>query len=288
MSPKADLAVFIPTYNEEPNVRRAIESVLGWAAQVFVVDSFSKDRTVEIARSCPQVEVHQHAFENYSKQWNWALDNLPIRATWVMILAADEAVPPQTREEIERALASAPAEVAAFQMWWKLIFMGRWLKHMSGRAYNVRIWRRGRSRFEDRAVNEHAIVDGQVRRIEEPLIHDDRKGISAWVWRHNRYSTMEAQEHVKSIGTVRAQPSTTVRLGGKEAFRRFLKDRVWPLVPFKPLAYFLYLYVLRLGFLDGWQGLAYARLRWFYYYLIELKKREHALTGEVSSPDVMG
>jgi len=279
---RPDLAVFIPTLNEAMNVHRAIESVLGWAAQVFVVDSLSSDDTVRIARSYEGVQVFEHPFENYSKQWNWALDNLPIETEWVMILAADESVPEKTRDEIAAAIQTARGEVAAFTLWWKFIFMGKWLKHTCRKVHSIRIWRTGRGRFEDRSVNEQLIVDGEVRSLKQPLIHDDRKGISAWVWRHNRYSTMEAIEFFRRKEKVTGAPS-----GRKVAWRRFLFERVWPWVPCGPLLLFLYRFFFRLGFLDGRAGLDYALLKLFFSLMISLKKREYRLTGAVSSQDAM-
>jgi glycosyltransferase involved in cell wall biosynthesis len=278
---RPDLSVIILTFNEERNIRHSVECVLGWARAVFVVDSFSKDDTVEIARSHEGVKVYQHAFEDYGKQWNWALENLPIETEWVMKLDADELVPEECKREVAETVTKAPAHVGGFALWRKFILMGKWLKHTVERCYDVRVWRRGRGKFEDCAVNEHLIVTGDVEYLRSPLVHEDRKGISAWVWRHNRYSTMEA------LAFFRRRQSAPAPSGKSIAFRRFLKEKVWPWVPFKPSAYFMYLYVGRLGFLDGREGLAYARFMGFYFYLIELKKMEYRATGDVSSPDVM-
>jgi len=278
----APLTVVILTLNEERNIARAIRSVADWAREVWVVDSFSRDATLEICASFPGVRVAQHAFSNYGAQWNWALENLPIRTEWVMKLDADEAVTEELRSEIQQSLANASPDVVAFALWRKFIFLGRWLRHTVGKCYQVRLWRRSRARFEDREVNEHLLVEGRVMRLRAPLLHEDKKGISAWMWRHNRYSTMEAREQVRGAAD-RPRP------GGESsvALRRFLKDKLWPFVPCKPTVHFLHLFVFRLGFLDGRAGWTYARLRSFYYYLIEVKKREYALTGEVSSADIV-
>ena len=277
------LTVIVLTLNEERNLTHALECVKGRASRICVVDSFSSDNTVEICRSLHDVHLVQHTFKNYAKQWNWALDNLPVETEWVMKLDADERLTPGIRREIEEAIKRAADDVAGFAVWRKFVFMGKVLKHTVGKCYDVRIWRRGRGRFEGRCVNEHLVVDGRVLPLAEPLIHEDRKGLSAWVWRHNRYSSMEAVEFFCKPQGVRPQLA-----GRGVAFRRFLKDRLWRWVPFRPLAYFIYLYVVRLGFLDGREGLAYAKLRCFYHYLIELKKREYQVTGEVSRPDIMG
>ena len=262
--------VIILTYNEERNIAHALDSVVTWAEEVFVVDSFSTDRTVEISQTYRDVEVYRHGFEDYGKQWNWALDHLPISTEWVMKLDADESVPPTTRTAIADAICHAAGNVAAFALCRKFVFMGKWLKHSVGKCYDVRVWRRGRARFESRSVNEHLIVEGKVAYLREPLLHEDQKGLSVWVWRHNRYSTLEAQEYFRRQG-----PRVGSIAGRSIRLRRLVKQRIWPFVPCKPLVHCFHMYVLRLGFLDGWQGLAYAKLRYFYYYLIELKKREH-------------
>ncbi len=278
------LSVIVLTYNEERNIAHALESVAGFVERVFVVDSGSTDATIAACSGYDNVEVRRHPFENYGGQWNWAVDSLPIATEWVMKLDADEWVPEQCMREIRDAISSAPSSVGAFALWRKFVFMGRWLKHMVPKCYDVRLWRNGKARFEERSVNEHLIADGDLAYLKEPIMHQDRKGLSAWVWRHNRYSTMEAEEHFRS----RRSPSEARLSGSGIARRRFLKERIWPHLPCKPALHFLHLYVGRLGFLDGREGLAYAKLRYFYYYLIELKKREGRREGEVSCPDVMG
>jgi len=280
---QADVSVIVPTFNEERNLPTCLGSVLGWARRVFVVDSLSSDRTCEIARNADGVDVFEHRFRNYCDQWNWALDNLPIDTEWILKLDADETLTDAGRREMQAAMRDCSPDVAGFAVWRKFIFMGKWLKRSVGRCYDVRLWRRGKGRLENRSVNEHLLLDGKCRTLTHPLIHEDKKGLSAWVWRHNRYSTMEAQEYLRG----KAAGGTTGLGGEGVRLRRWLKMRVWPTVPLKPLAYFLYVYVWRLGFLDGSAGLDYAVLRAFYYKLIEMKKKEHRLTGEVSSPDVV-
>lgn len=278
----APVTVVILTFNEERNIARALDSVVGWADEVHVVDSFSTDGTLAICRSFSGVSVVQHEFEDYGRQWNWALSHLPIETEWVMKLDADERLTPELRRQIEQAVSGASPEVGAFALWRKFLFMGRWLKHSVGKCYDVRLWRSGRARFEDRSVNEHLLVEGQVERLSRPLVHEDRKGLSAWVWRHNRYSTLEAEEFFRRR---EAEPPKVAGKGA--ALRRFLKSRIWPCVPLKPLVYFVYIYLFRLGLLDGRAGLTYATLRCFYYYLIELKKEERRRNGEVSSQEAM-
>ena len=278
---ESDLAVIILTYNEEPNLERAIRSVHEWAREVHVVDSYSSDRTVEIAESFPKVRVAHHAFRNYGDQWNWALTNLPIQASWILKLDADEQVTPALREEIARALADPEGPCAGYYLRRHLCFMNKRLRFGGfSSCWHLRLWRRGTGLFEQRAVNEQVVLNGRTGRLRSYLLHDDRKGLSAWIWRHNRYSTMEAEE--ACFGGQRADG-----LRGAAARRRWLKRWVWPLVPFRPTFYFFYVYFLRLGFLDGAAGYHMCRLRSVYHYLTELKKKEGRLYGSVSSQETL-
>ena len=271
---ESDLAVVILTYNEEPNIRRAIDSVKDWVREIHVVDSLSSDRTVEIAESCPKVRVARHAFLNYGDQWNWALRNLPIRASWILKLDADEMVPAGLRDEIRQELTRKENPYAGYYLRFRLHFMGRQLRFGGfSRTWLLRLWRRDRGCFESRPVNEHLILDGPAGRLRSYLVHHDRKGLGAWIWRHNRYSTMEAAACLRR--------TADSALAGPAGRRRWLKRWIWPFVPFKPTIYFVYVYILRLGFLDGRAGYHMCKLRSIYHYLIELKKKEARLFGPV-------
>lgn len=278
---QSDLAVVILSYNEEANIRRAIDSVKDWVREIHVLDSYSSDRTVEIAESCPGVRVARRAFRDYGDQWNWAIRNLPIRASWILKLDADEQVTPPLRKEIATVLAEPDRPYVGYYLRRYLYFMNRRLRFGGfSSCWHLRLWRRGKGRFEQRSVNEQVVLDGPTGRLRSYLSHDDRKGLSAWIWRHNRYSTMEAEE-----ACFAAQNGSD--LSGAAARRRRLKQRIWPLVPFKPIAYFLYVYIIRLGFLDGAAGYHMCRLRSVYHYFIELKKKEARLLGFVSSQETM-
>lgn len=174
--------------------------------------------------------------------------------------------------EIGETVSRGPDE-ACFLVRRRFVWMGRWLRH--GRCFpdwQQRLVRRGRARYEDRSVNERLVVDGKIGKLKGCLIHEDRKGLSAWLEKHNRYSTMEALESLREGRDGQVGPRLFTR--DPIARKRFIQRRVWPWVPFKPTAFFLYQYILRLGFLDGAAGYRYARLKSQYIYWTELKKRE--------------
>lgn len=278
---RPSVTVIILTFNEARNIEAALDSVRGWAEAVFVVDSFSSDATVDLvrARSGDGVGLVQHAFVDYAAQWNWALTHLPIRTGWVLKLDADERATDRFRDEVGRRIAGAPPGLSGFVVHWRLIFMGRWLKW--GALYpngNLRLWRHGRARFEERQVNEHALVEGEVQSIASPIDHHDRKGLGAWIDRHNRYSAMEARALAERNLTGEVRPRL---LGGTPDQRRMWLRSLYYRIPARALCYFLYRYVVRLGFLDGRAGFRFTFLHAAFLYWIDLKLLECRATGEL-------
>jgi glycosyltransferase involved in cell wall biosynthesis len=260
----APLTVIILTYNEEPNLPQALRSVCGWAQQVIVLDSFSTDRTVQIAREFG-AEVYQHRFEDYAKQRNHAL-TLPIRSEWILFLDADEWVPPELQREIAAVIDRNPPE-DGFYIKWRFIWMGRWIRRGYYPTWILRLARKGRVRCEERQVNEHLIVDGAVGYLQHDFIHEDRKDLADWIAKHVRYARREADELIKRELRV-AQEEIDARLFGTQAQRkRWLRRHVWERLPpfVRPWLFFFYRYVLRGGFLDGRAAFVYHFLHalWF-------------------------
>src|SRR5262249_13170366 len=155
---RADVAVVILTFNEELNIAQALSSVCGWAEQVFVFDSFSTDRTVEMAGEF-ECQIIQHPFTDYAKQRNAALDELPIRTEWVLFLDADEWPTAELKQEIERIVASQPLE-DGFYIKRRLMWMGKWIRRGYYPTWILRLFRYRKGRCEDRTVNEHILVEG--------------------------------------------------------------------------------------------------------------------------------
>jgi len=194
------VAVIILTYNEELNLPQALESVVGWARQVFVVDSGSTDRTMEIAwrYGC---HVVQHPLEDYTKQRNFALSDLLIEAAWIFFLDADEWLPAPLKEEIANRLAAEAAE-CGFLVKRRLIWMDRWIL-------------RGHVRCEERQVNEHLIVKGPVGRLEHDFMHEDRKGLAALlVYRSSVAPCVGSCPPAKELKTTKPGGDARPDLGG--------------------------------------------------------------------------
>jgi len=260
------VSILILTLNEEANLAECIDSC-GWSDDIVVYDSMSEDRTLEIAKA-KGARVVQRRFDNYAAQRNAALTTVQYKNPWVLMVDADERVPPELAREIEMTVGGAGADVALFRMRRKDFFLGKWLRRSSGYpSWFGRLIRLGRVRVE-REVNEEYITDGRVLHLEEHLHHYPfNKGIAYWFERHNRYSTMEAI----------AMSMHNDRIVVPELFardpinrRRMLKQLLYRL-PLRPLIVFIYLYIVRLGFLDGRAGFYFSRMRAAYEMLIDLK-----------------
>jgi len=272
--------VIILTYNEEQHIVRAIRSVSPFARAIYVVDSFSTDRTVELAAANGAM-VFQHKFVNQAKQFQWALDTLPTDAQWIMRLDADEIVEPALADEINRRMPILPANIVGINLKRKHIFLGRWVRH--GGRYPLillRIWRRGHGRVENRWMDEHIIVDGGgTITFDSDFCDHNLSDLTAFTEKHNRYATREAIDVINQrYGLVANGPELQIGNASAQAgVKRLIKDRVYNRLPYPvgALGYFLWRYFVRLGFLDGTTGLAYHFLQGFWYrFLVGAKVME--------------
>jgi len=252
---RAPVSILIPTFNEEANIAQCLSSVLGWADEVFVVDSFSTDRTVEIAKEMGTTVV-QHKFEGYAEQKNWAMDTLPFRNEWLLILDADEYITPEGREEMEQIARRGDSGYDGYYINRRFVFYGKWIKHCGWYpSWHLRFFRHRLGRYENRPVDEHVILNGKVGRLKNDMMHRDCRDMDWWIAKHNRYATLNAIAYRQVEKNELTEERIRPRLFGSHVERRrFLKERVWRHLPARGLLFFLYLYVFRLGFLDGRKG----------------------------------
>jgi glycosyltransferase involved in cell wall biosynthesis len=275
-----NLSVVIPTLNEEENLPDALRSV-GWADEIIVVDSYSTDRTVHIAKDAG-AEVVQFDYSGYGpKKKNWALEHLSFGNDWVLLLDADERVTPALRREIDACLSYGQADGYCIDR--EFVFMGRSLRCFRPN-WIVRLFKHRLGRFEDlgltdlpatgdNEIHEHVVVDGKLGFLRNPLLHDDDRGITAWLDRHNKYATWEAHLYRK----FRSEPVGVGPLGllQLDPFRRKRAlRRIWVRLPVRPALRFLVWYVLRRGFLDGRPGLFFCVLMAYYEVTINAKLHE--------------
>ncbi len=271
------LSVLIITKNEELDLPGCLQSV-GWCDDVHVFDSFSTDRTVEIARAASAV-VHQRVFDTYAGQRNAGLA-VPYKHPWVLILDADERANPALAAILNRELAAADAVTAsgaatdAFRLRRRDHFLGRWLKHAQTTPFYIRVLRLGKSRFR-RDVNEVLEVEGAIVDLGEAYFdhYPFSKGLTHWVARHNSYSTGEAKIVAGSAfaGEVSWRKALFARdFNEKHAARK----AIFYSLPGRPVMRWAYLMFYRRGVLDGRAGFVYSTLQAFYEWLIVLKTTE--------------
>jgi glycosyltransferase involved in cell wall biosynthesis len=270
MPRKAPVSVLVPVKNEAENLRRCLPA-LEWADEVFVVDSQSTDDTVAVAESLGAT-VEQFEFNgSYPKKKNWALDALPFRNEWVLIVDADEVVVPALAEEIARRTADDEAD--GFYLNMKYYFLGRRIRHCGyAEAWNLRLFRHALGRYErmpvspgvrtgDNEAHEHVELEGRAARLVHELDHHAYPTIRVWVEKHNRYAVWEAEQFERFL-----REPIPESIGPGKRFKRRLK-KVYLRLPFRPLVRFLYAYVFRRGFLDGRAGFVFCMLLAFYEFL---------------------
>jgi glycosyltransferase involved in cell wall biosynthesis len=267
------ISVLVLTFNEELNIGACLESVR-WSDDVLVLDSFSTDRTLEIARE-HDVRVVQRRFDNYAAQRNFGLQQ-KYKHPWVLMLDADERVPGDLQSQMIESVQRVEPTVDLFRMRRRDHLFGRWIRGSSGYpTWFGRLARVGRVRVE-RPFNEEYHADGEVGDLQGHLDHYPfNKGLSAWLTKHDRYSSMEAELLLKGTAAKLHWPHVFSR--DADLRRRALKALIYRL-PFRPLAVFTALYLFRGGILEGRAGLTFCVLRAWYEFvinskLVELKRR---------------
>jgi glycosyltransferase involved in cell wall biosynthesis len=278
MSERLPLSILIPAKNERENIRACIESVQ-FANEVVVIDSGSTDGTREIATSLGAAVVDFSWDGRFPKKKNWALANVPWRNEWVFILDADERITPELASELRAVLAAPKAD--GYYVNRRFWFIDGWLRHCGYYpSWNLRLFRHTQGRYEqfagldqsnsgDNEVHEHVILQGKTAHLTGEMEHYAFPTISIWVEKHNRYSNWEARLLNRPNEETLGGGHLTASLARKRKLKHLARY-----MPFRPLGRFLYHYVWRRGFLDGYRGYAFCRLMGFYEFLNVAKARE--------------
>ena len=280
---KIPVSVLIPAKNEEANLPACLES-LSRADEIFVVDSQSSDRSVEIAEQYGATVVQFHFDGRWPKKKNWSLENLPFRHEWVLIVDCDERIPPELWEEIEAAIQNSAYD--GYYLNRKVFFLGTWIRH-GGRYpdWNLRLFKHKKGRYEnlkteeirntgDNEVHEHVILEGASGYLKNDMLHIDFRDIYHWLERHNRYSNWEARVYLNLLNSKEESGTIGASLRGNAVQRKRFLKKIWVRLPFKPTLRFILFYIIQLGFLDGKAGYIYGRLLSQYEYQIGVKVYE--------------
>jgi len=278
---KLPVSVLIPARNEQSNLPACLASVAR-ADEIFVVDSQSSDRSVEIAEDYGAKVVQFYFKGGWPKKKNWSLETLPFKNEWVLIVDCDERITPESWDEIAEVINNP--EYTGYYINRRVFFLGTWVRH--GGKYpdwNLRLFKHKLGRYEnlntedvpntgDNEVHEHVVMSsGQVGYLKNDMLHEDFRDLFHWIERHNRYSNWEARVYYNTLmGTDDSKTIGADLFGDSVQRKRFLK-KIWVRLPFKPLLRFIIFYVIRLGFLDGKAGYIYGRLLSQYEYQIGVK-----------------
>jgi glycosyltransferase involved in cell wall biosynthesis len=274
------ISVVVLTFNSELTIAQTLECARQISDDIHVVDSYSTDRTLKIAESYG-AHIVQHPFVHYGDQRNWAIGNLPLKYGWQLHLDADEFLSPALVAEIE-GLKKGPCDaVDGFYIPRLTRFLGRDIRHGGHYpTWHLRLFRNGAGRCESRKYDQHFLLNGRARRIDAPMIDDNRMSLKEWTERHNRWSEAEVEEilHPTEAGVIQGK----LRGGSPMQKKRGLRALFLRVPPFtRAFLFFTYRYFLRLGFLDGRPGLIYNVLQTFWYrFLIDAKLFERSLAPE--------
>lgn len=277
---RVPVSVVIPVKNEAANLPRCLASV-AWADEVWIVDSQSTDATPQIAEQSGARLVQFEFGGTWPKKKNWALETLAFAHEWVLLLDADEVMPPEAEAEI-RAIVTQPGGPDGYWINRRFNFLGQWLRHAYYPNWNLRLFRHALGRFEkltdtatesgDVEVHEHVVVRGETARLRSEMDHYAFPTVAAFIEKHNRYSNWEARVALERAGGSGPQDA---RVGARRWLRRLSLS-----LPCRPLLRFLYVYVWQRGFLDGRAGYYFARLHATYEFLCVAKTYELRQTGK--------
>jgi glycosyltransferase involved in cell wall biosynthesis len=272
------LTVIIPVRNEAHNLSRCLASLKS-VGEVYVIDSQSVDATAAIAQAHGAKVVQFHYAGGWPKKRQWAMDTLPLTYNWVFLLDADEVLTDQLATEIKKAIEDPNTN--GYYISLQMYFLGRRLRHSGASFWKLSLFRKGLGRYEcrlqdqdasmaDMEVHEHVVVTGASRRLANPLMHHNVESLSRYIQKHNEYSNWEARvwrDGMREKGDSEIQPS----LWGTQAQRRRWLRRHFLGLPGSPIFFFLYKYVVSLGFLDGIPGLIYCTMQGIQFFHIKAK-----------------
>lgn len=272
-----DISVIILTYNEEIHIKRCIENVISFAKEIFIIDSYSTDKTVEIAKTYKKVHVLQNKWENqYAKQFNWGLKNAPISTKWILRLDADEYLTSALIQEINKKLPTLPADVTGIVFKRRHIFMNKWIKRGIYPVKLLRLFQTGKGICEERLMDEHIqLHEGYSIEFDNDMIDENLNNVSWMCHKYVNYAIREAIDLVDiQLNLTGASMTDKKKYIGLQAHSKRMKKQKYAQQPLfiRSFAFFCYRYILRGGYLDGKIGFIFHFLNaWWYRMLVDTK-----------------
>jgi len=269
---KLPISAIILTYNEEKNIEKCLNSIYGWVDEIIIVDSYSTDKTLEIAKKYTD-KIYQNKYEGHPQQWLWTLNSVPIKNDWVFAIDADFIVTEELWAEIKRRFDRMNEEVSGFYVRHKQVFKGRAILHGGVYpSYWLRIFKKNKVRIdENELVDVHFYVNGKTENLEFDVIEDNIKDreIFFWIEKQNKFAKRHALEEIQRKKELLKSPLKPNIFGLPDQRKLFLKNLYYKLPLFiRPFLYFFYRYIVRFGFLDGKEGFIYHFTQGFLYRML--------------------
>ena len=270
---KVPVSVVILTFNEETNIRDCIESILDFTDDIFVVDSGSTDKTLEILSGYP-IQILHNTFENYSQQRNWSIQTINFKTDWILNLDADHRATEEFKVEVKKLLLKGiPPNINGILTSRRTIFMGKWIKYGGHYpTYHAVMFRLGKGKCENKLYDQHFLVEGDTLKIKGDIIDMVTESLSTFTLRHDKWSNFEAIQQFESY--IHEKDVIKANVNGNAIQKRRFQKNIYEKFPLflRPFIYFFIRYFLKLGFLDGKRGLIFHFLQCFWFrFLIDAK-----------------
>ncbi len=271
-----DISVIILTYNEEIHIKRCLDRISKYVKNVFIIDSFSTDNTLEIAKEYDNVRILQNKWTNYATQFNWALENADINSKWVLRLDADEYLTPELIDELSNKLPTIGDDVSGVIFPLRRVFLGRVIRRGMNQVKLLRLFRNGKAKSEVRLMDEHIqLLDGHAIEFCNEFADDNLNNLSWWAQKHIGYAIREAVDLLDiELDLTNAGRSDENKQISEQAHKKRMMKHKYSRKPlfWRSFAYFCYRYFFKLGFLEGKEGFLWHFMQgWWYRTLVDAK-----------------
>lgn len=267
------ISAIVLTYNEEIHLGRCIENLKKITDDIFIVDSFSTDKTIDIANKY-SVHISKNKWENnYAKQFNWALENLPIKTEWVLRLDADEYLTDELIDEIRTKINELNSNVTGIVFPLRRVFLNRHIKYGTGKVKLLRLFRYRKANCESRWMDEYIqLNEGESIEFKNEFADHNLNNVGWWSAKHNGYSIREAIDLI-DIELNLFNDNSPNKLSEHSNQKRQMKLRYAKQPLFlRSFVYFIYRYLFKLGFMEGKEGFLWHFLQgWWYRTLVDAK-----------------
>ena len=270
-----NITAIILTGNEELHIKRCLDKIAPVVKEVFIIDCFSTDKTLEIARNYQNITILQNKWVNYATQFNWALENAPVKTKWVLRLDADEYLSPELIEELNEKLPSLDPKYTGIVVPLQRVFMGRNINHGIAKGIKMlRFFQFGKARSEVRQMDEHIeLLEGESIEFENAFADDNLNGINWWAQKHIGYAKREAVDLLDIEYNLTGSSAHTDKSNiDAQALAKRRKKESYARKPLflRSFLYFIYRYIVKGGFLDGKEGFLWDFMQgWWYRTLVD-------------------